>query len=98
MPQAKNSEEREKIALRRVTAAARTLSKGTPAAPLVDEISNSYHADPSVRAMRRVEAVATFLDALVGATQPAKAGKAKTTASAEPVAIGGDGESSAQAA
>lgn len=77
---------RDKAAYRRITAAARKLAVGTTATPLVEELSNANHQDADVRNMRRNEALANFLEALVdgGTAEASKPAKAEKTGKGTP--------------
>jgi hypothetical protein len=79
-----DAEAREQKAFRRLTAAARTLAKGTGHTALVEEISSAYHQDPNVRNMRRTEAIANYLEALAAPEKPeSKTAKGRTTKTEE---------------
>lgn len=76
MAEEADMEARERAAFKRITAAARKLAVGTDAAALVDDLSSANHRDADVRVVRRNEALASFMEALVGGTaesnKPAK--------------------------
>lgn len=59
------TDERERKAWRRVVAAARKLAKQIGNNALGEAVANAQHNDTSTRDMRRSEALATLLEALV---------------------------------
>lgn len=71
------TDERAQKAYRRVIAAARKLAKREGEAPLADAVANASHFDPSTREMRRYEALAELLEAIVAESddKPAKTSK-----------------------
>ncbi len=76
---------RERAAFKRITAAARKLAAGTDAAALVDDVSSANHQDIDVRVVRRNEALANLMEALVGGTAEAsKPGKGENKGKATP--------------
>lgn len=75
-----DSDVRAQKAYRRVIAAARKLAKQAGQGELGEEVANASHQDPSTREMRRYEALATLLEALV-AEEPAS----KSAAPSKPV-------------
>lgn len=82
MAEEHDTEAREHKAFRRVVAASRTLAKQHGlTGDMVDAVSTANHQDLQVRSMRRMEAVATLLEAVVGEDGPAKsASKVKPAA------------------
>lgn len=72
---------REQKAWRRVVAAARKLAKQQGNSELGEEVANASHNDPSTRNMRRMEALAALLEALVEEEKPAKPAPKSVTVS-----------------
>lgn len=71
---------REQKAYRRVTAAARKLAKQHSISDLGEAVASANHQDTSTRAMRRTEALADLLEALVTSGEESDAKpEAKTT-------------------
>lgn len=67
-----DTEARENKAFRRLLAAARKLAKGNVPAELVEGVASASHTDPWVRNMRRTEAIAALLEALLSEDEEAK--------------------------
>jgi hypothetical protein len=71
------SDARAQKAWRRVLAAVRKLAKREGEAPLADAVATASHGDASIREMRRYEALAELLEAVV-AEEEKPAANAKT--------------------
>lgn len=63
---------REQKAWRRITAASRKLAKQTGDAELGEQVASANHQDDATRSMRRMEALATLLEAAVADSTPAE--------------------------
>ena len=68
---------RAQKAYRRVIAASRKLAKREGEAPLADAVANASHTDPSTREMRRYEALAELLEAVVAEDEKPTAKQSK---------------------
>ena len=63
--------QREQNAYRRVLAAIRDISSSLKMdKELTEEVTNAYHADRDVRDMRRMEALAPFLESVAEQVEP----------------------------
>lgn len=76
-------ESREQKAYRRVLAAVRAIAKQRGTGELAEAVTSATHRDVDVRDMRRMEALAPFLEEIAGEKEDAKPSKAKAKAENE---------------
>lgn len=69
----RNQAAREEIALKSLTTASKKLAKQLGITELSDAIVDAKHRDPGIEAMRRMEALATFMDAVANTNKESNA-------------------------